>query len=668
MFNKILIANRGEIACRVIRSAKKLGIATVAVYSDADANSQHVKLADEAIYIGESPAAQSYLQADRIIQAALDTGAEAIHPGYGFLSENDKFAEACEKNKITFIGPPVAAILAMGLKATSKSLMEKAGVPLTPGYHGTNQDVDFLKQQADAIGYPVLIKASAGGGGKGMRLVERSEDFLSSLASCKSEAKSSFGNDDVLIERYVTNPRHIEVQVFGDKHGNYVHLFERDCSVQRRHQKVLEEAPAPKMLEAKLEAMREAAINAARAVDYVGAGTVEFIVEQDGTAYFMEMNTRLQVEHPVTEMITGQDLVEWQLRVAFGEKLPKQQHELQIHGHALEARVYAEEPEKGFMPAIGQINYLHYPTQNAFVRVDSGIVEGDEITTFYDPMIAKLIVWGENREAALVQMHNALSQFHVEGLGNNIAFLDRLVASESFKHANLDTNLIQREEDYLFNTAQQTSNELIASAALTELLLRFSKNKVANNAVWQANPLWRSNVQSRYPIKFVLADQEITIRLISQGDSAKQPHFVAEVNGEQIELQGELLSKNSVVIGLNGKKDKLAFSQSDHALTMFKNGKTYVFNYIQNHYNAEDEQGSAGNLKAPMPGAITQVFVTANQSVKKDEVLLTLEAMKMEYAIRAPFDGVVLASYFQKGDQVKAGDELVEFQALEEVA
>ena len=445
MFNKILIANRGEIACRVIRSAKKLGIATVAVYSDADTNSQHVKLADEAIYIGESPASQSYLQADRIIQAALDTGAEAIHPGYGFLSENDKFAEACEKNNITFIGPPVAAILAMGLKATSKALMEKAGVPLTPGYHGTNQDADFLKQQADDIGYPVLIKASAGGGGKGMRLVERSDDFLSALASCKSEAKSSFGNDDVLIERYVMNPRHIEVQVFGDKHGNYVHLFERDCSVQRRHQKVLEEAPAPKMQEAKLEAMREAAINAARAVDYVGAGTVEFIVEQDGTAYFMEMNTRLQVEHPVTEMITGQDLVEWQLRVAFGEPLPKQQHELQIHGHALEARVYAEEPEKGFMPAIGQINYLHYPAQNDFVRVDSGIIEGDEITTFYDPMIAKLIIWGENREAALVQMHNALSQFHVEGLGNNIAFLDRLVASESFTHANLDTNLIQRE-------------------------------------------------------------------------------------------------------------------------------------------------------------------------------------------------------------------------------
>ena len=668
MFNKILIANRGEIACRVIRSAKKLGIKTVAVYSDADANSQHVKQADEAVYIGESPAAQSYLQADRIIQVALATGAEAIHPGYGFLSENDKFAEACEKNNITFIGPPVAAILAMGLKATSKALMEKAGVPLTPGYHGTNQDAEFLKQQADAIGYPVLIKASAGGGGKGMRLVERSEDFLSSLSSCKSEAKSSFGNDDVLIERYVVNPRHIEVQVFGDKHGNYVHLFERDCSVQRRHQKVLEEAPAPKMQEAKLEAMREAAINAARAVDYVGAGTVEFIVEQDGTAYFMEMNTRLQVEHPVTEMITGQDLVEWQLRVAFGEPLPKQQQELSIHGHALEARVYAAEPEKGFMPAIGKINYLHYPDQNAGVRVDSGIVEGDEITTFYDPMIAKLIVWGENREAALVQMHNALSQFHVEGLGNNIAFLDRLVASESFTHAHLDTNLIQREDNYLFKSEEQTSNDLIASAALTELLLRLNQNKVANNPVWQANTLWRSNVKSSYPIKFKLADQDLCIRLTSNNGTLGQSCFTADINGEKIELSGEILNKNLVAVELQGKKDKLAFSQSKDALTIFKNGKTYAFHYIKNNYSAEDSAGSEGNLKAPMPGAITQVFVTANQSVKKDEVLLTLEAMKMEYAIRAPFDGVVIASYFQKGDQVKAGDELVEFQALEEVA
>lgn len=662
MFEKILIANRGEIACRVIRTAKKLGIATVAVYSDADAQSQHVKQADEAIYIGESPAAQSYLQIDRIIQAALATGAQAIHPGYGFLSENDQFAEACEKNNITFIGPPVAAILAMGLKATSKALMEKAGVPLTPGYHGTNQDAAFLKQQADQIGYPVLIKASAGGGGKGMRLVEREADFLNSLASCKSEAKSSFANDDVLIERYVIQPRHIEVQVFGDTHGNYVHLFERDCSVQRRHQKVLEEAPAPLMPQHKLEAMRQAAIDAARAVHYVGAGTVEFIVEQDGTAYFMEMNTRLQVEHPVTEMITGQDLVEWQLRVAYGEPLPKQQHELKIQGHAIEARVYAEEPEKGFLPAIGQISYLHYPNQNQNVRVDSGIVEGDEITTFYDPMIAKLIVWGENREAALVQMHNALGQFHVEGLGNNIAFLDRIIRCDSFKNAKLDTNLIQREDAFLMN-AEAASSETIVSAALIELLKRFHQQQ-KSHSVWSSAPLWRVNVKTQYSVKLQLNQQAIEVRF-----TAIDHGFIAHYQGQDYPLQGQLLDAHLAQLNLNGQQSKVAFSADADQLTVFKDGQTHKFAYVRPTYGNQDSQQNEGNLKAPMPGVITQVLVEANAQVKKDDILLTLEAMKIEYAIRAPRDGVITSAYFQPGDQVKAGDELVEFQALaEEVA
>ncbi|WP_168399995.1 acetyl/propionyl/methylcrotonyl-CoA carboxylase subunit alpha [Acinetobacter indicus] len=664
MFEKILIANRGEIACRVIRTAKKLGIATVAVYSDADAQAQHVKLADEAIHIGESPAAQSYLQIERIIQAAKTTGAQAIHPGYGFLSENDQFALACQDNNIVFIGPPVDAILAMGLKATSKALMEQAGVPLTPGYHGTNQDADFLKQQADSIGYPVLIKASAGGGGKGMRLVERSEDFLSSLASCKSEARSSFGNEDVLIERYVVQPRHIEVQVFGDTHGNYVHLFERDCSVQRRHQKVLEEAPAPKMPEDKLEAMRQAAIDAARAVNYVGAGTVEFIVEQDGTAYFMEMNTRLQVEHPVTEMITGQDLVEWQLRVAFGEPLPKQQHELQIHGHALEARVYAEEPEKGFIPAIGQISYLHYPAQNEAVRVDSGIVEGDEISTYYDPMIAKLIVWGKNREAALTQMHHALGQFHVDGLGNNIAFLDRLVLCDSFKNANLDTGLIQREEEFLLKPATELNSTLVVSAAFIELLSRLAQNPSASNPVWQTNAFWRLNLQSGQTIKLQCSDKTLNIQF-----AAQEHGFVAQYEGQTFELEGQLLDAHTLQFKLAGKQQKLAFSQTEHGITLFQNGQSYKFTYLKPVFNQDDEQGAENNLTAPMPGVITQVLVAANDKVKKDDVLMTLEAMKIEYSIRAPHDGIVASSYFQAGDQVKAGDELVEFQPLaEEVA
>ena len=657
MFEKILIANRGEIACRVIRTAKKLGIATVAVYSDADAKSQHVKQADEAIYIGESPAAQSYLQIDRIIQAALATGAQAIHPGYGFLSENDQFALACEKNGLVFIGPPVAAILAMGLKATSKALMEKAGVPLTPGYHGANQDADFLKQQANNIGYPVLIKASAGGGGKGMRLVESEQDFLSSLASCKSEARSSFGNDDVLVERYVVNPRHIEVQVFADTHGNCVHLFERDCSVQRRHQKVLEEAPAPLMAEVKLESMRQAAIEAARAVKYVGAGTVEFIVEQDGTAYFMEMNTRLQVEHPVTEMITGQDLVEWQLRVAAGETLPKQQHELSIHGHALEARIYAEEPEKDFLPAIGQISYLHYPEQSQFVRVDTGIVEGDEITTFYDPMIAKLIVWAPNREAALVQMHRALGEFHVEGLGNNIAFLDRIVRCDSFKHARLDTNLIQREQEALFNFPNPSNAKLIVAAAFIELLLRLQKNQTQHRSVWNSAPLWRLNITGQYQVTLKQEEksQQVVFSSTAQG-------FKAEFAGQCFEISGELDQANHAALQIDQHKFGLSFSRSTDLITVFHNSQTIRFDVAQQKFNQEDDNSSDTGLKAPMPGLITQVLVEAGAVVKKDQVLLTLEAMKIEYSIRAPNDGVLTACYFQVGDQVKSGDELVAFE------
>ncbi|MDQ9010810.1 acetyl/propionyl/methylcrotonyl-CoA carboxylase subunit alpha [Acinetobacter gerneri] len=661
MFEKILIANRGEIACRVIKTAKKLGIATVAVYSDADKNAQHVKQADEAIYIGASPAAQSYLQVDRIIQAALDTGSQAIHPGYGFLSENDQFALACEKNGITFIGPPVDAILKMGLKATSKQLMENAGVPLTPGYHGSNQDPDFLKQQADQIGYPVLIKASAGGGGKGMSLVEKSDDFLASLASCKREAKASFANDDVLIERYVVNPRHIEVQVFGDQHGNYVHFFERDCSVQRRHQKVLEEAPAPKMPEDKLSVIRQAAVDAAKAVNYVGAGTVEFIVEQDGTAYFMEMNTRLQVEHPVSEMITGVDLVEWQLRVAFGEPLPKQQDQLKINGHAIEARVYAEEPEKGYLPAIGQISYLHYPEQNQNFRIDSGIIQGDEITTFYDPMIAKLIVWGENRQAALVQMQHALGQFYVDGLGNNIAFLDRIIRSESFKTANLDTNLIQREDDFLFKKIATASPDTKVAAAFIALLLKFSA--VPNNPIWQNHKLWRVNLNSSYTVKLEYLNETIQVEFTQE-----QNTYLAKFQDQTFEISGELADKNTLSLMINGKQIKQAFNQNQDGLTLYQNGQSFIFGYIKQNFAAADTQDNEANLKAPMPGVITQVLVEKNATVKKDDVLITLEAMKIEYSIRAPRDGVISQAYFQVGDQVKAGDELVEFEPISEDA
>ncbi len=450
MFAKILIANRGEIACRVIRTARRLAIKTVAVYSEADARAQHVLAADEAHLIGPAAAKESYLRGDRILEVARASGAQAIHPGYGFLSENEDFAEACERAGVVFIGPPAAAIRAMGSKSAAKRIMEQAGVPLVPGYHGDGQDPALLQRESDRIGYPVLIKASAGGGGKGMRIVESAADFAAALASCKREAASAFGDDRVLVEKYLRRPRHIEIQVFGDRHGNCVHLFERDCSVQRRHQKVLEEAPAPGMTPERRAAMGGAAVAAAKAIGYVGAGTVEFIADQGGTFHFMEMNTRLQVEHPVTEMITGEDLVEWQLRVAWGEPLPKRQDELAIGGHALEARIYAEDPAKGFLPATGRIVHLGTPPASRHVRIDTGVAAGDEISPHYDPMIAKLVVWDHDRAAALARMRAALEAFQVVGVTTNVAFLGRLVASKAFAAADLDTGLIERSRDELF--------------------------------------------------------------------------------------------------------------------------------------------------------------------------------------------------------------------------
>ena len=466
MFRSLLIANRGEIACRIIRTARAMGIRTIAVYSDADASARFVRLADEAWRLGPAPARDSYLRAERILDIARASGAEAIHPGYGFLSENAEFAQACADAGVVFVGPPPAAIAAMGSKSAAKQLMERAQVPLTPGYHGDEQDAGFLHQQADQIGYPVLIKASAGGGGKGMRIVERSADFPDALASCRREASASFGDDRVLIERYLQKPRHIEIQVFADQHGEAVYLFERDCSVQRRHQKVLEEAPAPGMDAARRQEMGEAACAAARAVGYVGAGTVEFIVEPDGRFYFMEMNTRLQVEHPVTEMITGQDLVAWQLRVAAGEPLPLRQDALRIHGHAIEARIYAEDPDRDFLPATGQLIRLRPPTESASVRVDTGVQEGDAITPYYDPMIAKLIVWGDDRQQALARLDQALADYRVLGLTTNIAFLRRLARHPAFAGADLDTGLIARHQAELLPPASALpdADALVAAA------------------------------------------------------------------------------------------------------------------------------------------------------------------------------------------------------------
>src|SRR5512138_1138010 len=508
MFEKILIANRGEIACRVIRTARRLGVRTVAVHSEADANARHVRLADEAVAIGPAAARESYLSVPRILEAARATGAQAIHPGYGFLSENADLAEACATAGVVFVGPPASAIRAMGSKAAAKALMQKAGVPLTPGYHGENQDPAFLAREAGRIGFPVLIKASAGGGGKGMRRVDAPEDFAAALASCRREAAQAFGDDRVLVERYVLRPRHVEIQVFGDAHGDVVHLFERDCSVQRRHQKVLEEAPAPGMTPQRRAQVGAAAVEAARAVGYVGAGTVEFIVDPSGAFYFMEMNTRLQVEHPVTEMITGLDLVEWQLRVAAGEPLPVLQEQLRIDGHALEARVYAEDPDKGFLPSTGRLLHLAQPETSYHVRIDAGVEEGDEIGPWYDPMIAKLVVWDATRERALARMQTALAQVRIVGVQNNVEFLSRPVASPAFAAADLDTALIEREKEFLFPPSRETPEEAWLLAALAELARERAgaSPSAARTAAapWDERDGWRLNSR---------ASRTITLRL-----------------------------------------------------------------------------------------------------------------------------------------------------------
>ncbi len=518
MFDKILIANRGEIACRVARTARRMGIRTVAVYSDADANALHVAACDEAHRLGPPPPRESYLDGDTIIAIANRAGAQAIHPGYGFLSENEPFAAACARAGIAFIGPPPAAIAAMGSKSAAKRIMEGAEVPLVPGYHGDDQDPKLLAREAAKIGYPVLIKATAGGGGKGMKIAERAEAFAGALASARREAQASFGDDRVLIEKYLTAPRHIEIQVFADMHGNAVHLFERDCSVQRRHQKILEEAPAPGMKPEQRRAMGDAAVAAARAIGYVGAGTVEFIAPdtfaRDGAFYFMEMNTRLQVEHPVTEMITGEDLVEWQLRVASGEVLPKRQDELSINGHAIEARIYAEDPDRGFLPSIGILAHLRAPAEGAAVRVDTGVSVGDEISPFYDPMIAKLIVHGESRAAALRQLADALAEFEIVGVATNVAFLRRVVAHEAFGSGNVDTGLIARHHAALFPKARPAPGDVVLAAALAEVRAIEATRATAARASsdphspWNAVDPWWPNSEN-HCVALAFADGEI---------------------------------------------------------------------------------------------------------------------------------------------------------------
>ena len=651
MFEKILIANRGEIACRVIRTARRLGVRTVAVYSDADHDALHVKSADEALRI------EDYLGIDATIAAARQCGAQAIHPGYGFLSENEDFAAACAKAGIVFIGPSAEAIAAMGDKSAAKRLMEKAGVPLVPGYHGEQQDAALLEKEAARIGFPVLIKPSAGGGGKGMRIVKNRSSFRENLEGAKREARSSFDDERVLIERYLERPRHIEVQIFGDNHGNVIHLFERDCSVQRRHQKVLEEAPAPGLDPGMRKEMGAAAIAAARAVKYSGAGTVEFIAEQDGKFYFMEMNTRLQVEHPVTEMITGLDLVEWQLRIACGEKIPLQQEALTFSGHAIEARIYAEDPERGFLPATGRLVHLAFPAATAQVRVDTGVEPGAEITPWYDPMIAKLIVHGADRAAALTRLRQALAQVEIAGLKTNVAFLGRVAASRAFGAAELDTGLIERNHAELF-IEHKTTDEVLAAAAFAELAeeQRAAAERAAGSAdpysPWDAVDGWRLNQDSHHDFVFLEDGASYATRVRFLGTSLR-----FAVDGREYALEGERLPDGVLLLRLDGRAFKARAVRDGDAWHVLYDGDCRRLALAG--LAAREEDAEAGSLAAPMPGKVIKVLTQPGARVVQGEALLILEAMKMEHTITAPAAGVVKEIHYATGEQVLEGAELI---------
>ncbi|PUA20344.1 acetyl/propionyl/methylcrotonyl-CoA carboxylase subunit alpha [Glaciimonas sp. PCH181] len=678
MFTKILIANRGEIACRVAATARRLGIQTVAVYSEADAHAKHVAMCDEAVLIGPSAARDSYLKADVILAVALATGAQAIHPGYGFLSENAAFARSCETAGIVFIGPPASAIDAMGSKSAAKTLMEQADVPLVPGYHGERQDADFLHTQADSMGYPVLLKASAGGGGKGMRIVEKSADFKDALVSCKREAISSFGDDKVLVEKYLNRPRHIEIQVFADQQGECVYLFERDCSVQRRHQKVLEEAPAPGMSDQRRSAMGHAAVTAAKAVSYVGAGTVEFIVNQDGAFYFMEMNTRLQVEHPVTEMISGTDLVEWQLRVAAGEPLPLTQAQLQINGHAIEARIYAENPDKGFLPSIGILRHVRTPSAVTFtrndnpdnnqpvaVRIDSGVREGDTISPFYDPMIAKLIVWGATRAEALARMAQALAEYQVVGVATNIAFLQRLIGSTAFSTADLDTGLIERNQEVLFPPTPVASLPVLALASAALLDAEQRTTNAANP--WSATTGWRLNSVLQRAVTYANEAQHYALHI-----GYHRTHYTINTSANSAVIRIVAQKENDQTSGNAGKNFTLTLDGQTVRGTVVREADTFhIFTagthttlvYTDPMAHAGEAEIEGGRLTAPMPGKIVAIHVRKGNTVEQGAPLLVMEAMKMEHTISAPGAGVIEEILFEVGDQVADGTQLLRLVA-----
>jgi 3-methylcrotonyl-CoA carboxylase alpha subunit len=667
VFGKILIANRGEIACRVAKTARRLGIGVAAVYSEADANARHVSFADEAFSIGPAPAGESYLRGDAILEAARRSRAQAIHPGYGFLSENAAFAKACAAAGIVFVGPTPEAIEAMGDKARAKALMAHAGVPVVPGYHGERQDAAHLAAEARRIGFPVLIKASAGGGGKGMRIVRSAAELEAALEGATREARASFGDDRVLIEKYLERPRHIEVQMFGDTHGNVVHLFERDCSVQRRHQKVLEEAPAPGMTRERRDAILAAAVAAAKAVNYVGAGTVEFIVGADGEFFFMEMNTRLQVEHPVTELVTGLDLVEWQLRVAAGEPLPAPQDRVPLSGHAIEARIYAESPERGFLPSTGRIAHLRTPRAAEFetgaqVRIDSGVREGDEITPHYDPMIAKLVCWGNSREAALARLARALDEFEVVGPATNVGFLGRVLRTRAFALGEPDTGLLEREREILFPPQQAPADEVVAAAACAELFAEEDAAQARARASgdpyspWHRVDGWRLNQGSHHDFVFRDGDARVAAAVEFGPDGTR-----LRIGGRQYALRATRIEDGRMQLRLDGHTYVARALRQGDDWHLFSGGARHRLR-LEDELQGLDIEAGGASLAAPMPGKVLRVLVEAGDRVAKGDALVILEAMKMEHTIAAPRDGVVREILFDAGEQVNEGVELLKLE------
>ena len=663
MFSKILIANRGEIACRVAATSKRLGVRTVAVYSDADAQAAHVQACDEAVHIGGNAPQDSYLQWQRILEAALKTGAQAIHPGYGFLSENADFANACAQAGLVFIGPSSASIQAMGLKAASKQLMEKAGVPLVPGYHGADQDPAMLAQEAQRIGFPVLIKASAGGGGKGMRIVHQAADFTDALASCQREARNSFGDEAVLIEKYVQRPRHIEIQVFGDRQGHLIHLHERDCSVQRRHQKVLEESPAPGLSDELRERMGAAAVAAAKAVNYVGAGTVEFIVEQSDRGmdfFFMEMNTRLQVEHPVTEAVTGLDLVEWQLRIAAGEPLPLTQDQVKVQGHAIEARICAESPDNDFLPATGHLTVLRSAAAQCFsigdVRLDSGVREGDDISPHYDSMIAKLIVHGENRAQALTRLDQALAQLHIVGVANNVAFVRQVLRSKSFAQAQLDTALIEREKAVLFNQ-QSLPTALLLAASVAALLKAEQTFAHGWQDPWSRSDSWCLQGLNTRRFDFQHGEDKQQTVLTTQSHGPSRLEINGQIHSLTVEWHG-----NACQLQWGSQRWQAHVYRAEDSFHVFADAGSGCLLWQNPLAHVVQNAAAGGNLSAPMPGKLLSFAVKVGDHVTAGQALAVMEAMKMEHTVASPAAGTVAELLFVPGDQVTEGAPLLRLE------